>query len=332
MPAIFRVIRIRLSHGRSGHAAVEHELESPHAQPVVATVALGALLLDVGKPPFRRPTRVDVQHRPAAQGQPAALRRLPVHVQLSRLEQRLAHGPDAERRVHLTRRAEVGDLSVDRRRRHKLLDRLGRAALEDPVGNALSVASDRAAGRIRRVAGDPRQPQGERVGGADVPATGAQHGMRVGRGVELGDGRQPPFREVALVPAHRGDDPSPGRRLNGARPDKIDQLAKRAGLVGSDEGEVSGRLEQVLVGVEDRRQQCERPAVHHSGARVAQSVQAIRIIRNGDYRLVPDRDRPAHAMRGIHGMDSLRLDDQIRWSRTSGSLQGAAEIEPKSPV
>jgi hypothetical protein len=120
----------------------------------------------------------------------------------------------------------------------------------------------------------PAAPQRRGVGDRQVATAAGQHRMVRAGSVQLNSGRQAPLGQVRLVPGDRGLHRLPRGRRVGGTTDRSGELSEAAGLADRDQGGVLGRLQQVLVGVAERRQQRQARAIHHPGGRPDQAVQA----------------------------------------------------------
>ncbi len=299
-------------------------------------VALGALVLDVGKPLLARPAGVDVQHR----ARQRIGRQPPLCPPLgcTRPAPRARAAPHAPRRPRAprTRRSAVpgprtcwsiGAGGAER------LDRLRGAALEDPVGSrrpSRPIVPPGGSGVSRVV--DPGQPQGESVRGADVAAARAQDGMRLGRkssSAAVGSRRSSRLASFQLIEVtiHRPGGVSSAR----SRISSISWAIERASSAWTRPRfrDDSSRWSGV---VEDGRQSRRATAPVDARVVIASTIQAVRVPPTP--RRSTRRESRSSGKRSVpvHGMDPSGHDNQIgRLLHHGRHALAPTEIKPKSP-
>ena len=109
LAAIAGIVGVGLLHRGAGDSAVEDELDTVQAKPVVAEPAAHLLSLHERQPLLERPGRIDEEQDPTAKRQQPALPRRLIHGEAAGFEQRLADRSDAQSRVCGARTAKPLD-------------------------------------------------------------------------------------------------------------------------------------------------------------------------------------------------------------------------------
>lgn len=275
MPAVGRVVGVRLIGGAALHPTVQHQLEPPQPQPVIPEAAVHAQPLDQGDGGVGADVVGDPDQRPGPHPQRPGLPGGLVDAELLHADQRLRDRPHTQGGVGARRLPQPFDQRFRRERWDVPQHPVDGRAFQHAVELAVVAVADGPAGGVGGGRSDASRPQRRGVGHRQVAAAAGQHRMvRAGR-VQLGSGRQAPLGQVRLVPGDRGLHPLPRGGRRGRTADRPGELGDAAGLGDRDQPGVLGRLQQVLVGVAERRQQCQLRVIHHPGRRSDQAVQAV---------------------------------------------------------
>lgn len=272
VPAVGRVVGVRLVGGAALHPAVQHQLEPPHPQPVVAEAAVHAQPLDQGDGGVGAGVVGDPDHWPGAHAERPGLPGGLVDAELLHADQRFPDGPHAQRGVGARRLPQPFHQRLRRERWDVRQHPVDGRTFQHAVELAVVAVADGAAGGVGGGRGDASRLQRRGVGDRQVAIAAGQHRMVRAGSVQLESGRQAPLGQVRLVPGDRGLHPLP---RGGRTSDRSGEVSNAAGLADRDQRRVLGRLQQVLVGVAERRQQGQVRAIHHPGRRSDQAVQAV---------------------------------------------------------
>ena len=108
------------------------------------------------------------------------------------------------------------------------------------------------------------------------------------------------------------------RGLLRARADECDQLLDRVCVLEAYPREVASRIEQMLVDVEERRQQGQAGIVEDLRALRSEGVEPVAIVGDGDDPTIAYRQSGVDVSSGVHRVDTGGLDDQVGQPRNAG--------------
>ena len=275
MPPVGRVVGVRLVGRAALHPTVQHQLEPPHPQPVVPEAAVHPQPLDQVNGGVGTDVVGDPNQRPGPDAQRPGLPGGLVDAELVDADQRLPDRPHAQRCVGGRSLPQPFHQRLRRERRHLRQHPVDGRALQHAVELAVVAVANGTPGRVGGGRGDAGRLQRHGVGDRQMAAAAGQYRMVGAGSVQLDSGRQAPLGQVRFVPGDRGLHPLPCGGPLSRSTDRGGELGEAAGLADRDQRRVLGRLQQVLVGVAERRQQRQVRTIHHPGGRSDQAVQAM---------------------------------------------------------